>query len=151
MTSIFANVKKCKEVGSLSGRGKDSGNTTLQICNFCCYSIICGVLQTGIEVSFCLKIEELSHFISSIIFISGTLINRECAWFTLRRSVTGMETFSLDFKVTHEFSSFLMWNIASIKYCINIGKIVMILIQNFIMVLERVWKIIPTNCDAHLA
>ena len=62
----------------------------------------------GIEVSFCLKIEELSHFISSIIFISGTLINRECAWFTLRRSVTGMETFSLDFKVTHEFSSFLM-------------------------------------------
>ena len=34
-----------------------------------------------------------------------------------------METFSLDFKVTHEFSSFLMWNIASIKYCINIGKI----------------------------
>ena len=74
----------CIEVGSLSRRGKDSGNTTLQICNFCCYSIICGVLQTGIEVSFCLKIEELSHFISSIIFISGTLINRECAWFTLR-------------------------------------------------------------------
>ena len=108
MITCFADIEDCIEVGSLSGRGKDSGNTTLQICNFCCYSIICGVLQTGIEVSFCLKIEELSHFISSIIFISGTLINRECAWFTLRRSVTGMETFSLDFKVTHEFSSFLM-------------------------------------------
>ena len=27
----------------------------------------------------------------------------------------------------------------------------MILIQNFMIVLERVWKIIPTNCDAHLA
>ena len=108
MVTSFADIEYRIKVGCLSGRGKDSGNTTLQICNFCCYSIICGVLQTGIEVSFCLKIEELSHFISSIIFISGTLINRECAWFTLRRSVTGMETFSLDFKVTHEFSSFLM-------------------------------------------
>ena len=79
-----------------------------RVCDGLCEKYLCGVLQTGIEVSFCLKIEELSHFIRSIIFISGTLINRECAWFTLRRSVTGMETFSLDFKVTHEFSSFLM-------------------------------------------
>ena len=107
VVTCLADIKNSVEVGCLSGRSKNCGNTALQISDFGCYGIICRVLKAGVEVSFCFQIKKLSHFISSIIFISGTLINRECTWFPLGRSVTGMETFSLDFKVTHEIGSFL--------------------------------------------
>ena len=83
MISSFTDIENCVKISCLSGRSKDCSNTTLQICNFCCYSIICGILQTGIEITLCLQIEKLSHFISSIILVCCTLTDWKCTRFTL--------------------------------------------------------------------
>ena len=80
---VILDIENCVKISCLSGRSKDCSNTTLQICNFCCYSIICGILQTGIEITLCLQIEKLSHFISSIILVCCTLTDWKCTRFTL--------------------------------------------------------------------
>ena len=83
MIACFTDVEDCIEIGSLSGRGKNSGNTALQVGNLCCYGIVGWILKTSIEITLCFQIEKLSHFISSIVFVCCTLIDWERAWFTL--------------------------------------------------------------------
>ena len=57
MVTRFADIKYCIEVGSLSGRSQDCGNTTFQICNFCSNGIIGRVLETGVKISICFQIK----------------------------------------------------------------------------------------------
>ena len=57
MVTRFADIKYCIEVGSLSGRSQDCGNTTFQICNLCSNGIIGRVLETGVKISICFQIK----------------------------------------------------------------------------------------------
>ena len=67
MTSIFANVKKRKEIGSLSGRCKHCCCTPLKFSNFSRDHIISRILKTCIKIPFRLQIKQSSHILAGII------------------------------------------------------------------------------------
>ena len=99
MVSGFADVENRIEIGSLSGRSKKGGDASLQRGNLGSYSIVGGVLQTGIKISLCLQVKKLSHFVGGIIFKCGTLINGKGAGLSFGRRIACVKTFGFQFRV----------------------------------------------------
>ena len=59
--SAGCDVEYRKEVCRLSRGGQHSGASTLHIAYLSGNAVVCGVLQTGIEISRSLKVKELAH------------------------------------------------------------------------------------------
>src|SRR5699024_6772761 len=81
------------------GRSKKGGDASLQRGNLGSYSIVGGVLQTGIKISVCFQVKKLSHFIGGIIFKGGTLINGKGAGLSFGRRIACVKTFGFQFRV----------------------------------------------------
>ena len=105
--SGLADIKNRIKVCSLSGRSEKRRNTAFQFCDFRSNSIVGRILKAGIEIALGFQVKKLAHFICSIVFKSGALINRKRTWFSLGRSVACMEAFGFKSVIAHVFQSFL--------------------------------------------
>ena len=74
----------------------DSGNTALKSGNLCGYGIVGRILKTGIEISFCFKVEKLAHIVACIILKSGALVNGKLTGLALLRLPAFVDALGFD-------------------------------------------------------
>ena len=77
MVASLADVEHGVEVGSLTRGGQYGAYTAFEGCNLGGYSIVGGVLQTGVEVAFLLQVEEVGHLLGIVILERGALVDGE--------------------------------------------------------------------------
>ena len=75
MLSGLADVEAGKEVCCLAGGGEHSGNTAFHCREPCCYVVVCGVLQAGVEVSCFFQVEQAAHLVACGVFECRALDN----------------------------------------------------------------------------
>ena len=80
-------------------------HAALQIADFLCYDVVRRVLQTGIEISLLLQIEQFSHFLAGCIFECCALVNRKYTRLTVFRLPSSLYTDCV-LAVSHNFSPF---------------------------------------------
>ena len=97
MVAAGSDIEYAEEIGSLAGRSQHAGCTALESGDLGSDHIVGGILQTRIEISLCLKIEQLAHIFAGVIFKSGTLNDRDHSGITVIRRITGLNTFGFSF------------------------------------------------------
>ena len=75
VVACLADVEHSVEVGSLTAGSQHCAHATLKLSNLLCHSIISWVLESGIEISLFLQIEEHRHLLRVVIFKCRTLID----------------------------------------------------------------------------
>ena len=76
MVACLTDIEYGIEIGCLSRRRQHGAYASFQFGYLGCYGIVCGVLQSGIEISRVFQVEQTSHLFAVIVFKSSTLINR---------------------------------------------------------------------------
>ena len=71
MVACLADIEDGIEISSLTAGGKHGPYSTLEGGNLSSYSIVGGVLQAGVEVTFFLEVEQLSHLVGVIVLEGG--------------------------------------------------------------------------------
>ena len=71
MVASLTDIEDGIEIGSLTAGGKHGPYSTLEGGNLCSHSIVGGVLQAGVKVTFLLEIEQLSHLVGVIVLKRG--------------------------------------------------------------------------------
>ena len=92
MVASLTDVEHGIEVGSLSAAGQHTAYTAFQRSNLCRHSVVGGVLQTGIEISLFLQVEELGHLVRVVILESGALDDRQLDGFAVFGFVACLHT-----------------------------------------------------------
>ena len=75
VVACLADVEHSVEVGSLTAGSQHCAHATLKLSNLLGHSIISWVLESGIEISLFLQIEEHRHLLRIVIFKCRTLID----------------------------------------------------------------------------
>ena len=75
MVACLADVEHSVEVGSLTAGSQHCAHATLKLSNLLCHSIVGWVLESGIEISLFLQIEEHRHLLRVVVFECSTLID----------------------------------------------------------------------------
>ncbi|MPM86765.1 hypothetical protein SDC9_133857 [bioreactor metagenome] len=75
----FADVEDREKVRSLAGRGQHRSHAALQGADLGSDGVVGRVLQTGIEISLRLKVEQSPHIVAGVIFKSCALVDRQLA------------------------------------------------------------------------
>ena len=101
MVAGFADVKDGIEIGCLSGGGEERGHAAFQSRDFGRYGIAGGILQPCVEISFCLQVKKLAHFVGGVVFEGSALHNRKRTGFALGRGIACVQTFCFRFEFTH--------------------------------------------------
>ena len=83
VVACLADVEHSVEVGSLTTGSQHCAHATLKLSNLLCHSIISWVLESGIEISLFLQIEEHRHLLRVVIFKCSTLIDWHLNWFAV--------------------------------------------------------------------
>ena len=81
----FADVEDCVEVCGLTGAGEHGGDTAFESCDLGSYSVVGRVLQTGVEVTASLQVEQVRHVVGGFVLESGALVDGKDARFTVFR------------------------------------------------------------------
>ena len=85
MVTCLANVEQGIEVGCLSGSRQHRAYAPFQSGDLGCDSIVCRVLQAGVEISAFFEVEEFGHLFAGVILECRTLIDGQDARFSLFR------------------------------------------------------------------
>ena len=85
MIAGLADVEYGIEIGCLSGRCQHGAYATFQNGDLGCDSIVCRVLQAGIEISALFQVEEFGHLFTGVILECRALIDGQDARFSLFR------------------------------------------------------------------
>ena len=101
LTDVGNSKHRCR----LAGRCEHGCHAALQIADFLCYDVVRRVLQTGIEISLLLQIEQFSHFLAGCIFECCALVNRKYTRLTVFRLPSSLYTDCV-LAVSHNFSPF---------------------------------------------
>ena len=72
----LADVEHGVEVGSLSARCQNGAHATFELSDFLSHGVVCRVLESGIEISLLLQVEEHRHLFRVVVFECSTLIDR---------------------------------------------------------------------------
>ena len=83
VVACLADVEHSVEVGSLTAGSQHGAHATLKLSNLLCHSIISWVLESGIEISLFLQIEEHRHLLRVVIFKCSTLNDRHFDGFSV--------------------------------------------------------------------
>ena len=101
----FANVENGVEVCGLTGTREHGGDTTFESSDLVSDSVVRRVLQTGVEVTGGLQVEQVGHVVSGFVLERGALVDGEDARFAVFRLPTALNAKSFDFG--HFFESFI--------------------------------------------
>ena len=77
MIAAASDVEDREEVRGLTRRGEHGSAATFKLADLRGHKIIRGVLQTCVEVTGFLQVEELAHELARIVFPRGALIDRD--------------------------------------------------------------------------
>ena len=93
----LADVEHGVEVGSLSARSQNGAHATFELSYFLSHGIVGRVLESGIEISLLLQIEEHRHLLRVVIFKCSTLNDRHfyrlsILWFIASLHAEGSDT-----------------------------------------------------------
>ena len=106
MAACLADVEDREKGSCLSGRGENGSHAAFQIGDSGCHRVVGGILKSGIEISGCLQVKELSHFIGGIVLECGGLVNGDLSRLPVSRVPAGVDTFCFDAVISvHECSS----------------------------------------------
>ena len=95
------------EVGRLSGGQQHGGGASLQGADLGRHRVVGGVLESGIEVTAGLQVEQLAHLLAGLIAEGGGLYDGEVAGLTIAGTIAGVEAVGGDLIVAHGDSLFL--------------------------------------------
>ena len=101
----FADVKNGVEVSSLTGARKHCSHTTFESGNLIGDSVVRRVLQTGVEVTTGLQVEQVGHVVGRFVLESGALVDGENARFAVFRLPTAL--YAKSFDLGHFLESFI--------------------------------------------
>ena len=107
VVSAACNVEDGIEVGRLPGGQQHGGGAPLQGADLGRHRIVGGVLESGIEVTAGLQVEQLAHLLAGLIAEGGGLDDGEIAGLAVAGPVTGVEAVGGDLIVAHGDSLFL--------------------------------------------
>ena len=108
MVAGLADIEHCIEIGSLSARRERSGHTAFECRNLLSHSIVGRILQTGIEISFFLQVEEHSHLFGIVVFERSALYYRWQHRFAVLRLPPCLNTERGDFQILFHCCYFVL-------------------------------------------
>ena len=91
MVACLADVEYCEEVCCLAGACEHSCKTALHSAELRSYEVICGVLESCVEISGSLEVKELAHVFGSSVLPCGALIDRYLAGFAVAGIVAAVK------------------------------------------------------------
>ena len=92
MVAGLADVEYGIEIGSLPGGSQYGAYATFQSSDLGCDSIVCRVLQAGVEISAFFEVEEFGHLFAGVILECRALIDRQDARFSFFRLPSSLHT-----------------------------------------------------------
>ena len=95
--SASCNIEDTEEVSSLSGRSQHTGGTAFQGTDLSRDHIVGGILQTCIEITGRLKIEQFSHIFAGVIFKSCALNDRDHSGLSVFGRISGLNAHCFSF------------------------------------------------------
>ena len=123
VVASLTDVEHGKEVGCLSTTGEHGPHSTFQRGNLSGHSIVGGVLQTRVEVTFLLQVEEVGHFLCVIILERGALVDGEHARFAILRLPARLHAQGCRLQlILHENNSFDTFFYPSRKSIDSLGR-----------------------------
>ena len=93
----FANVEHGVEASSLTGAREHRSDTTFESSDLCSHGVVRRVLQTGVEVTRGLQVEQVRHGVGGFVLESGALVDGENARFAVLRLPTALDAYSFWF------------------------------------------------------
>ncbi len=115
MVAGFADVENSVEVCGLTGTREHGGDTTFESCDLVSDSVVRRVLQTGVEVTGSLQVEQVGHVVSGFVLERGALVDGEYARFAVLRLPTTLNAYGFWF--CHDevpfYKNFMAFNIVS--------------------------------------
>lgn len=96
MIARRSNIKDRQERCCLTGRSQHGSRAALKRTNLCSNMVAGRILQTGVKITACFQIEQLTHIFAGGIFKGCALDDRKRTRFAIARIITGMQAFGLD-------------------------------------------------------
>ena len=106
MVACGADIENGEERRRLAGRSEHRADAALKVGYLSGYAVVCRVLETGVEISGLLQIEEPAHLLARFVFICRALDYRHNARLAVFRSVAGLHALCFYIKA-HFVLSFL--------------------------------------------
>ena len=88
MAACLADVEEREEVGRLAGGGQHCRNAALQLRKLRCHIITGRVLQTRVEITGRLQVEQPAHLLARIVLKGSGLDNRNLTRLAAARFIT---------------------------------------------------------------
>ena len=92
MVAGFADVEHGIEAGGLSAGGEHGGDSAFELGYLGGYGVVGGVLQTSVEITAVLEVEQTRHLFAVVIFEGGALVDGEHAGLALLGLPSGLHT-----------------------------------------------------------
>ena len=137
MISGSCYVEHCKEIGCLSRGCQHCRSAPFKSAYLRCHHVICGILQSCVEITICLQVKELSHMLTCCIFKSGALNNRNLSRFPVLRCVSRLYAFSFNTVISAHVYIFL--SVLYVSYCFNSC--------NYFCILHYTPSCLPSGCS----
>ena len=90
MVARGADIENGEKGRRLTGRGEHGADAALKVGYLRGYAVVCRILETGVEISGLLQIEESAHLLARFVFICRALDYRHNARLAVFRSVAGL-------------------------------------------------------------
>ena len=113
VVACFADVEYGIETCCLTGTREHRSDTAFECGNLCGDSVVRRVLQTGVEVTRSLQVEQIRHVIGGFVLESGALVDGEDARFAVFRLPAALNAQSFLICHVESFSNknFMVYNI----------------------------------------
>ena len=106
MVACGADIENGEERRRLAGRGEHRADAALKVGYLRGYAVVCGILETGVEIARFLKVKEPAHLLARFVFICRALDYRHNARLAVFRSIAGLHALCFYIKA-HFVLSFL--------------------------------------------
>ena len=119
MIARGADIENGEKGRRLTGRGKHGADAALKVGNLCGDTVVCGILEAGVEIARFLKVKEPAHLLARLVFVGSALYYRHNTRLAVFRRIAGLHALcfyakahfcflllSVFKKMTHKFEAF---------------------------------------------